>query len=208
MNKLKSYLYAIGFVSLALAILIITIKFGVFKNRTETKTITAQTILNSIADNYFVVTKSAILNEEVEIKVDKGSTWSNFLWGQTVKARGLIRIDIGVNLSGLDENDIKINQFQKTVSINIPRAEILDASQYGPIEVNSKQGVLKYLLDNDPNADHNRALEQLITEARTAISSDERLFNEAHRDTTKLLEMIVKNFGYSLVNQPSESTNN
>ncbi len=195
---MKGYLYAIGFVALAIAALIITVKFGLF-SKPEEKTITSRAILERIADNYFVVTKSAIIYEEVEISVDKGSAWSNMLWGQTVKARGTVRIDIGVNLAGLDENSIVVNHRDKTVAIAVPRAEILDASQYGAIEVDSQQGVLKWLTDNDPNEDHNRALEQLLEEAHTSISTDERLFTEARRDSTKLLELIVESFDYTLV---------
>ncbi|MFH1047513.1 MAG: DUF4230 domain-containing protein [Patescibacteria group bacterium] len=205
MGTIKSYLYAIGFVALAIVALIITVKVGVFSKSEETQ-ITSRAILERIADNYFVVTKSAIIYEEVEIAIDKGSTWSNLLWGQTVKARGTVRIDIGVDLAGLDESDIVINHQDKTVAISIPRAEILDASQYGAIEVDSKQGVLKWLTDNDPNADHNRALEQLIEEARASISTDEKLFTEARRDSTKLLELIVESFGYTLITTQLETS--
>lgn len=81
----------------------------------------------------------------------------------------------------------------------MPRAEILNASQYGAIEVDSRQGVLKWLTDNDPNDDHNRALDQLLREARTSILTDEQLFNEARNDAAKLLELIVESFDYSLV---------
>jgi hypothetical protein len=195
---MKSYLYAIGFLALSVVALIITVRVGVFDKPEET-TITSRAILERIADNYFVVTKSAIIYEEVEISIDKGSTWSNLLWGQTVKARGTVRIDIGVDLAELDEKDIVISHKDKTVSVAVPRAEILNASQYGAIEVDSKQGVLKWLTDNNPSQDHNRALEQLLKEARTSISTDERLFTEARDDSTKLLRIIVETFGYELI---------
>jgi len=205
MFKLKGYLYATGFVLLAAALLILTVKFGVLGGKEDKIEVTSRAIIERIADNYFVVTKSAIIYEEVEISVDKGSTWSNLLWGQTVKARGTVRIDIGVDLAGLDENDVVVDHKAKTVAIAVPRAEILDASQYGAIEVDSKQGVLKWLTDNDPNEDHNTALEKLLEEARTSISTDERLFTEARSDSTKLLELIVESFGYTLVTTQLET---
>ncbi|MBU0625393.1 DUF4230 domain-containing protein [Patescibacteria group bacterium] len=199
MNKLKGYLYTTGFAALAISVLILTIKFGLLGQKSQEEQVTSRAILERIADNYFVVTKSVIVYEEVEINIDKGSTWSNLLWGQTVKARGTVRLDIGVDLAGLDENDININHRVKTVSLSVPRAEILNASQYGAIEVDSRQGVLKWLTDNDPNDDHNRALDQLLREARTSILTDEQLFNEARNDAAKLLELIVESFDYSLV---------
>jgi len=205
MLKLYRYLYAFGFALIAVAVLLLVIKFG-FMNQTERTEVTSRAIIERIADNYFVVTKSAIIYEEVEINVDKGSAWSNLLWGQTVKARGTVRIDIGVDLAGLDENDIVIDNAAKTVSIAVPRAEILDASQYGAIEVDSKQGVLKWLTDNDPNEDHNTALQRLLEEARTSVSTDERLFTEARQDSTKLLELIVESFGYTLVTTQIETS--
>lgn len=204
MNKFKGYAYAVGFAAIALAILILTVKYGLLSESKE-ETVTSRAILEKISDNYFVVTKTAILYEQAEIVIDKGSAWSNLLWGQTVDTSGTIRVDIGVDLSGLDEDDIVVNHKEETVAIAVPRAEILDASQYGPIEVDSKQGVLKWLTDNDPNEDHNRALEKLIDKARTSVSTDERLFTEARRDSTGLLELIVESFDYKLTTTQLES---
>jgi hypothetical protein len=198
MNKLKGYLYAIGFAAIGLSLLTAVVKFGLLDKKSSTTQITSRSILERIADNYFVVTKSAIVYEEVEIIIDKGSTWSNLFWGQTVKAHGAVRLDIGVDLTGLDEKDIQIDHRNKTVSIAIPRAEILNSSQYGAIEVDSKQGVLKWLINNDPNEDHNRALEQLLREARTSISTDKQLFEEARNNAAKLVGLIVKSFDYEL----------
>ncbi len=63
---------------------------------------------------------------------------------------------------------------------------------------------MKWITDNDPNDDHNRALEQLLKEASASISADERLFTEARRDSTKLLELIVESFGYNIVTIKTE----
>jgi hypothetical protein len=192
----RKTLFTLGFVALAAAVLLY-VGNAVFRGGDKIE-VTSQAILERISDNYFVVTKSAFVDEETEIAIDKGSTWSNFFWGQTLTARGRIRIDIGVDLSGITEDDIAIDHREKTVTIAVPQAEILDASQHGNIEVETKQGILKTLLDSDPNEDHNRALAQLITEAKAAISGDATLFEDARRDSTRILELIVQSFGYTL----------
>lgn len=203
MGTIRKTLFAVGFAALALAVLLY-VGNSVFRGGDE-ETVTSTAILERISDNYFVVTKSAIIDEEVEMTVDKGSSWSNFFWGQELTARGRIRIDIGVDLAGISEDDIAIDHKNRTVTIAVPQAEILDASQYGNIEVATKQGILKTLLDSDPNDDHNRAQAQLITEARAAISEDAVLFEEARRDSLRVLELIVRSFDYTLASPGTEA---
>ncbi len=190
--------YAVGFVLIALAILI-GVGSVVFRSNKESTTVTARSILERISDQYFIVTKSAYIDQESTMTVDKGSKWSNFFWGQTVEAEGVIRIDVGVDLSQITEEDIIVDHKTKTVRIDVPPADILNASQYGDIEVESDQGVLKYLLDNDPNEDHNRALEQLVADAKEAVRQDQSLFDDARQDSSKLLYMIVSGMDYKLI---------
>jgi hypothetical protein len=197
-KSLKSYLYAIGIATLGLALLILVIKFGIL-NKPAQENITSLTVLNKIADHYFIVTKTAYLDQKTEIEIDQGSTWSNLLWGQTLIARGMIRIDIGVNLFELTEKDIIIDHKNKTVQINIPPATIMNSSQTGGIEVSNKQGVLKRLLDNEPTEDHNRAVAQLISDAQQAIKQNNELFITAQQDAVKLLELIIDGLNYTLI---------
>jgi hypothetical protein len=199
MSGFRKNLLLIGFVLLAAAALLITVKVIFGGAKEEKVTVTARTILERISDKYFVVTKSVYVDQKSEITVDTGSKWSNFFWGQTVKADGVIRIDVGVDMSQLTEADIVVDHRAKTVKIDVPPADILNASQYGDIEVESKQGVLKYVLDNNPNEDHNRALQQLIADAKTAVRQDPVLFTEARQDAAKLLDLIVSGLGYELV---------
>ena len=199
MSGFRKNLYAVGFVLMALAILFGTLAVVFRTSKGEQTTVTARSILERISDQYFVVTKSAYVDQESTITVDKGSKWSNFFWGQTVEAEGVIRVDIGVDLSKLTEDDITVDHKTKTVRIDVPSADILNASQHGDIEVESDQGVLKYLLDNDPNEDHNRALEQLIADAKAAVRKDQALFDDARQDSSKLLYMIVSGMDYKLI---------
>jgi len=139
-----------------------------------------------------------VIDQDSTIKVDQGSGWSNFLWGQTIKAEGMIRIDIGVDLNSLQESDVTVDNVKKSAKVKLPPATILDASQYGDIEVESKSGVLKFLLDNDPNADHNQALAQLITDAKTAASADTKVFTEARENSINLIKLVLSDMGYSV----------
>ncbi len=199
MSGLRKNLLLAGFVLLAAAALVVTVKFAFGGAKEEQITVTARSILERISDQYFVVTKSVYIDQKAEITVDTGSRWSNLFWGQTVKADGVIRIDVGVDLSKLEEKDITVDHRAKTVRIDVPPADILNASQYGDIEVETKQGILKYVLDNDPNEDHNRALQQLIAGAKEAVRQDQRLFGDARQDAAKILRLIVAGMGYQLV---------
>ncbi len=199
MSGLRKNLLLAGFVLLAAAALIVAVKFAVGGPKEDQVTVTARSILDRISDQYFVVTKSVYVDQKAEIKVDTGSKWSNLFWGQTVKADGVIRVDVGVDMSKLTEQDIVVDQRAKTVRIDVPPADILNASQYGDIEVETKQGVLKYVLDNNPNEDHNRALQQLIAGAKDAVRQDPQLFADARQDAAKILQLIVGGLGYKLV---------
>ncbi|OIO52073.1 MAG: hypothetical protein AUJ19_02710 [Parcubacteria group bacterium CG1_02_58_44] len=200
MSGFRKTLLLFGFVLLATAALIVVVKLDFSKPiQEEQVAITSLAILERISDQYFVVTKSVYVDQKSEIVVDTGSKWSNFFWGQTVKADGVIRVDVGVDMSQLTEKDIVVDQEAKTVRVDVPPADILNASQYGDIEVESQQGVLKYVLDNDPNEDHNRALEQLIAAAKESVRQDSQMFEDARDDAAKLLRLIVEGTGYELV---------
>jgi len=165
----------------------------------ERTVVTSQTIVERIHDQYFVVTKTAVLDQHSTITVDKGSDWSNFWWGQTIEAQGFVRVDVGVDVSGLSESDVIVDQATKTVTIRLPAATILDASQYGDIEAKTSKGVLKYLLDNDPNEDFNQAKAQLVTDARAAVLADAELLGQARADASAILHLILSPLGYSVV---------
>lgn len=199
MDKLQKVLIAAGFVILSCALLVLVFIFLQQRNTPVPQTqITSRSVIDRIKDQYFVVTKTVVIDQESQIAIDQGSSWSNLFWGQTIDAESLIRIDIGVDMSQLEEGDVEIDEVNKKIIINLPQASILDASQFGDIEVTSKQGILKFFLDNNPNKDHNLALAKLIEEAKASIQDDQKLFDEARTDSIKLLELIIKDMGYTL----------
>lgn len=200
------FLWAAGFVLASAALLVFSVS-SLIKGPTEppAPTVTSRAVLDRVADAYFVVTKTVYVDQTAEINVDRGSTWSNFLWGQKVQARGVVRVDVGVDLSRLAEKDIAVDNASHTVRIDVPPADIMNASQYGDIEVRTEQGVLKRLLENDPNEDHNRALEQLLAGARESVRGDAKIFDEARGDSLKLLRLIVQGLGYELVDNLTDA---
>jgi hypothetical protein len=200
MTSLNRFLWAAGFCLLAAALCAFAVSNLLRPApKAPVMQVTARTVVDRITSRYFVVTKSAYMTQETQIKVDQGSRWSNLLWGQTLTARGVIRVDLGIDLSGLTVKDVVVDAASKTVKIDIPAASIMGAAPFGDVEVKSDQGVLKFLLDNDPNSDQNRARDQLVADAKAAARQDNRLFTEARRDAIKLLQIIVEGTGYQLV---------
>lgn len=203
MSKLKNILII---VLIVVAVGISTFLAGqAFQRSSERQmreqTITAQTIVNRIQEQAFLVTKTVYIDQQSEIVIDRGSDWSNFWWGQTITAEGLIRTDVGVDLSKLTSENVKVDHEQKTITIQLPAAEILDSSLSGEIEVVTKSGILKKLLLNDANADYNLALSQLTTDAMTAVNADETLFVEARNTTINMLELLLAETGYEVIVQ-------
>lgn len=193
------FIWSIGFLLFAGALLIGTVAFVTRPNHEPQIIVTAETVLDRITDRYVVVTKTAYISQSSEITVDQGSRWSNLLWGQTVSARGIVRVDIGVNLDQLTADDIIVSERDKTVTISVPSADIVSAAPYGDVTVESKQGVLKRILDNNPNSDYNRAVERLVADASTAVRQDPSLFDEARTDSLKILRLVVESLGYELI---------
>ncbi len=161
--------------------------------------ISSRQVLEKISDRYFVVTKTVFLDQKTTITVDEGSAWSNFWWGQTIEAQALIRLDIGVDLSGLSEEDIFVNKKDGVITMQIPGPTVLDASLSGDIDVQNSQGVLKKLLDSDTNADYNTALDRLIEDATATVQQDTNLFEDSKADAVRILELVVDDLGYSIV---------
>lgn len=198
MNNVTKSIYGVALLLFSVAVLLTVFLVAIRQFGPETR-ITSTSVLERVQEQYFVVTKTVVVDQNTKIVVDEGSAWSNFLWGQEIEAEALIRLDIGVDLSELTEDDIIIDQRRKTITIDLPAAEILDASQFGDIEVNSRSGILKFLLDRDPNEDHNLSLDQLIRDAKASVLTDATLFEEAKQNSANLLQLIVENLGYELI---------
>lgn len=168
----------------------------------QEKVVNSTIILEKITEQYFVVTKSFFMNEEIVVRAEQNSDWENFLWGKEISGSATVRIDYGVDLSGLSEESIVVDNFAKTVKISIPEPEILDSSIYGDIEYQTERGIFKSIEDlikNDENADYNSITSELIVQATNAVESDINIASESSQDTKELLGLIVAQFGYVLI---------
>jgi len=203
MAKLQIRLFIFLGIFIAL-LLVIGLSFagGIFyqkgKGKAETIEITSQTIVDKITSQSFVVTKTVQINQDSEIIINKGSDWSNFLWGQTIDAEALVRADVGVDYAKINSNNINVDSNKKIITIDVPPAEMLDISIKGDIKVTSTSGILKLLLQNDPNADHNLASEQLINDAKKSILTDEEIMNDARSNSIEFLKLVVGDVGYDV----------
>lgn len=161
--------------------------------------ITERLVLERISEQYFTVTKSLFLDEDINLTFDQGSNWSNFLWGKTVRAEGLVRVDIGVDMSKIKEEDIGIDRLHKRITINVPEAEILDASIFGNLKFDTEEGVLQKILIDSQNEDYNNAVDKLVDAAKEEALADDANYNDAKAKSLKLLYLIMDNFGYEVV---------
>jgi hypothetical protein len=201
MQEFRKVIITLIFAAFSLILLIL---MGVFLinrfsgNNSQTNEINSQIIIDKITDQYFIVTKTIFIDEETEIIVDEGSGWSNFWWGSTINAEGLIRVDLGVDMNKLTKEDISLDHQNKKITIILPETEILDSSLEGEIEVNSSKGVFRRFFGSDQNEDYNQALSALTEEAENAVRKDEELFTEAREDSKKFIEILLDEFGYEV----------
>ncbi|KXK25732.1 MAG: hypothetical protein TR69_WS6001001538 [candidate division WS6 bacterium OLB20] len=164
----------------------------------QVRVVTSEIILEKITTEAFLVTKTVFLDQEKTIRIDQGSDWSNFWWGQTIEAEAIIRVDVGVDYQKVGPEDIVVDNEAKTVTVNIPEAEILDSSLYGEINAVATNGILRQLFANDPNQDFNLALEELDADARLTVERDPDIFAEAEQDSIQLLELLLSGLGYTV----------
>lgn len=165
-------------------------------------TVTSQVILDRITNTAILLTKSVYLDQKTQIKIDQGSDWSNFWWGQTIDAQALMKVNVGIDLNELTVGDISVDNINKSIAITLPQAQVLDAVPVGNIAVTSQSGILKYLLANDPNGDYNRAWQQLRTDAITAVQQKPEVLTAAREDSVTILKTLLKDTGYAVEVKP------
>lgn len=172
------------------------------ENEIENKSpeITNQIVVDSITNQYFVVSKTVFLDVTSDIKIQENSNWSDFLWKKTIVAEGIVRVDVGVDMEKLEKEDILINDNEKTISITLPKASVLDSSLYSELEVENENGVLVSIKEifKDGTEDYNLAVKTLTEQALAQVNADSELMGEAEEDSTKIIELILKETGYTV----------
>lgn len=208
MNELKKLFITIAVLVLSLVLLIfigILVVNWVRRPVVEEQVteINSRVILDRITDEYFLVTKTVFVDQESEIVIDSGTAWSNIFWGNKIIAEAMVRVDVGVDVQDLSEGNFIVDDQNKTITINVPSASILDTSLDGEIEVSTERGLFRKL-NQDSNEDYNLALENLISEATIAVESDEEIFESAEGDAMQLMKLIVDDLGYEIILNNSE----
>ena len=171
---------------------------SVSEDQTPTIEVTPHVILEKITDQYFVVTKTLFLDEEILIEADQGSDWNNLLWGQSIVAEGTVRVDVGVDMNKLEESDIEVNETTKTITLDLPEAEILDASLNSDLIIDTKNGILKAIFDNNQGEDYNRAVTEMLNIAKKGVEEDKELLNDAQIESIKLITIILNDLDYTV----------
>jgi hypothetical protein len=154
--------------------------------------VTAQVILTALRDQGFLVTQTYVFNEPVTIDKNTGSALKDFFFGQTITARGVMETNLGIDLSKITAEDIRVND--NTVIIYIPRAQLFNARLVGPLDVENTRGILKRLLYSDNG--YNEALAELTKVAEASAIKPElinRATESAKAEVTRLVGLVSKN---------------
>jgi len=172
--------------------LLVGLVFGwwVTRDSGSTKTVSSQLILTALHDRGFLVTQTYMFNEPVTIEDTDQSFWEGLLWGQVVKAHGVIEVNMGVDLADIGEDDVEVTKDK--VIVRVTGAELFNSRLVGAINVENKQGILKRLFDNDDG--YNQALAELTRQAEEAAKDPElvsRANERAAEEISRLLGYVV-----------------
>lgn len=175
----------------------------VFRNNSKPQekevTIDRQAVIDRISQQGFLVTQVVIIDEEVTVTVDEGSSWSNFWWGHEVEAQSRMQVDVGIDLTEVSKEDIKIDDQKKQIKIDAPEASIYNISLLDDIEVKTKSGVLKKVFDSDKGEDFNLALDELRKTSRLSVESNEDVLRGAESSAEETLNGIFFQTGYEII---------
>ena len=162
--------------------------------------ITTETIIDKITEQNFTVSKTIFLDQEVRIAIKENSDWSDLLWKNVVIAEGMIRTDLGVDFSKLTKEDIDLNKTDKTITILLPEAEILDGSLFGELEIKTETGLIAAIakLFEENTDDFNLAVEVLIEQADAVIKEDAELLEEARESSLSYIQFVLDGTGYTV----------
>lgn len=168
------------------------------KSQSPSHTISNDIVIDRVEEQAFIVTRTVYSDQEVQIKIDRGSDWNEFLWGKTITATARVRTDVGIDFEGISKDNIEIDASANTVSIKGLQTRILDSSIYSKLEVTTSGTILAKLFDNDSNADYQLASAELTKSAKAAIESDAELLNEAKDAAAQYLSYLFSDLDYAV----------
>lgn len=156
--------------------------------------VNSQTILTSLRDQGFLVTRTYVFDQPVTITKTTGNPFKDFFVGQTVEARGTMEANLGIDLSKLSEEDIAVTDGE--ITVRIPEPSLFNTNLVGPIEVKNTQGIIKKFLQ--PDDGYNLALQEL-TKASTEAATQPDIVQQAEKasitETTRLVQLLTTGSG-------------
>ena len=165
MNKKFLFGLAVALVILGAGI---TIGWLVGRDSKNARQVSGQTIITALQERGFLVTETAVSTVSATISTDNSSIWRKLLWGQEIKASGVVEVNIGVDLTQTSDDDIQVSG--KKITVAVAPAEIFNTRLVGDINVENKQGIFKRILENDDG--YNQAMTELVKQAEEAVVSD------------------------------------
>lgn len=184
---MKKILVYVGIAVVIFAVGIIAGWWGTKNNNPEPE-VTSQVILSALRDRGFLVTQTNVFNEVVTITSESDSFWRKLLWGQAIKAYGIVEVNLGVDLAEIGESDVQIGQ--TTVRVTIPPTKVFNTRLVGDISLENKQGILKRIFENDDG--YNAAMLTMIKRAEASAAAPENMSTA----NAKVQEEIRRLLGY------------
>lgn len=137
----------------------------------ETRSVSSQAILTTLRARGFLVSQTVVFDLPATITRSSGSAFKDFFVGQTITARASMEANIGIDLSGLSAEDLRVEG--STIFVRIPHATVFNIRPLGPLDVKNERGILKRLLGADDG--YNEALAELSRAAEAAAKRPEIL---------------------------------
>lgn len=155
--------------------------------KAESRTVSGQTILTALRSQGFLVTRTYLFDQPVTITKSTGSAFKDFFVGQTIDARGTMEVNLGIDLTNLDEQDVAHEE--NAVTVRIPRVSLFNTRLVGPIDVRNTQGVLKRI--TDPNDGYNEALAELTRSAEAAAQEPAIIENAEQASQEEIRRLVL-----------------
>lgn len=182
---MKTKLLLLGFLIVLVGGLFVGYRLG--KPKQVDEQVSSQSIVQALKHEGFLVTETYIITQQITIDRSTGSVFKDFFWGQDIIAFGTMKTSLGVDLSKLSLDDIKITS--DTLSLTVPAIEDHGVELVGDISLQNKQGIFKKIFNNDDG--YNAAYAKL-KEAALATAETDMVKIEARENTRKEIERLVR----------------
>jgi len=156
--------------------------------RTE---VTSQVILTALRERGFLVTQTYLFDQPVVIRRESGNFFDDLLFGQKITARGVMEVNLGVDLSQVGLTDVQMSE--EKVRISIPGVTLFNVRLVGPLDVQNDRGILKRILERD--AGYNEAQAELARVAEEQARSSvfvERAQQKAAEEIARLVQFFAE----------------